>query len=67
VFTSPTMVGINANSVTALDSNTSAIYVPDSLVATYKANGWWSRMSAKIFPISEYSWQNMDVKNYLGL
>lgn len=67
VFTSPTMVGINANSVTALDSNTSAIYVPDSLVATYKANTWWSRMSSKIYPISEYTWQNLDVKNYLGL
>lgn len=67
VFTSPTMVNTNGDGVTGLNSNTSAIYVPDSLVATYKANGWWSRMSAKIFPISEYSWQNIDVKNYLGL
>ena len=67
VLTSPTMVGINANSAAALGSNTSAIYVPDSLVATYKANTWWSRMSSKIFPISEYTWQNLDVKNYLGL
>ena len=67
VFTSPTMVGINNTSVGGLDSNTSAIYVPDSLVATYKANTWWSRMSAKIFPISEYTFQNLDVKNYLGL
>ena len=67
VFTSPTMVGINANSATALDSNTSAIYVPDSLVSTYKANAWWSRMSSKIYPISEYTFQNLDVKNYLGL
>ena len=67
VFTSPTMVGISSNSAAVLDNNTSAIYVPDSLVSTYKSNTWWSRMSAKIFPISEYSWQNMDVKNYLGL
>lgn len=66
VFTSPTMVGINANGLTGLN-NTSAIYVPDSLVDTYKANGGWSRMSAKIFPISEYTFQNLDVKNYLGL
>ena len=67
VFTSPTMVGTNNNGGAALNSNTSAIYVPDSLVATYKANGWWSRMSAKIFPISEYTWQNLAVKDYLGL
>lgn len=67
VFTSRTMVRTNGNGSAGLDSDTSAIYVPDSLVATYKANGWWSRMSSKIFPISEYSWQNIDVKNYLGL
>lgn len=67
VFTSPTMVSINANGATGLDNKTSAIYVPDSLVDTYKANGQWSRMSAKIYPISEYSWQNLAVKNYLGL
>ena len=67
VLTSPTMVGTNNNGATGLNNNTSAIYVPDSLVDTYKANTWWSRMSAKIFPISEYTWQNLDVKNYLGL
>lgn len=67
VFTSPTMVRINGNGAAGLDSNTSAIYVPDSLVATYKANTWWSRVSSKIFPISEYTFQNLDVKNYLVL
>ena len=67
VFTSPTMVSTNGNGVGGFESNTSAIYVPDSLVATYKANGWWSRMAAKIFPISDYTWQNLAVKNYLGL
>lgn len=50
-----------------INSYSSKIYVPDALVNTYKADTRWGVMSSKIYPISEYSWQNLDVKKYLGL
>lgn len=68
VLTSDSMVTLDNDSARDNFKNyTSAIYVPDSLVSTYNANARWATMSAKIFPISEYTFQNLDVKTYLGL
>lgn len=68
VLTSDSMVELgNDGARDNFKNYTSAIYVPDSLVSTYNANARWATMSSKIFPISEYTWQNIDVKNYLGL
>ena len=51
VIQSPTMMTL-AN-VSAFSGTTCNIYVPDSLVATYKAATNWSTFAARIKPISE--------------
>ena len=51
VFTSPTMISVNANGIGRIESNTSAIYVPDSLVTAYQTAPNWVYFSSRIFGI----------------
>ena len=51
VIQSPTMMTLA--STNAFTSTTCNIYVPDALVATYKAATNWSTLAARIKPISE--------------
>ena len=51
VIQSPTVMTLQ--NVNAFTGNTCNIYVPDSLVATYKTATNWSTLAARIKPISE--------------
>lgn len=67
VFPRSSMVTLNDGARDNINSYSSKIYVPDALVNTYKADTRWGVMSSKIYPISEYDWQDTKVKQYLGL
>ena len=43
----------NSNALSNMPSTTN-IYVPDDLVASYKAASYWSARASRIFPLSEY-------------
>ena len=51
VIQAPTMMTLTSTS--AFTSTTCNIYVPDALVATYRAATNWSTLAARIKPISE--------------
>lgn len=48
--TPPTMLGANTTGTSLIK-----IYVPDVAVNTYKAASYWSSLSSKIYPISDYT------------
>ena len=53
--TPPELTNINAFSNTPIRTGTGYIYVPDSVVDTYKAATNWSSFADQIKPISEYT------------